>query len=1002
MKKTLLMLMMGLCVFGLYAQETFHTNGVRDERPQIYAFTGATIHVDHIRLIENATLLVEKGKIKAVGTSVNIPKGAVVKDLRGKHIYPAFIELYAQYGLDGKSAQPRRGRGGMPQMESSEDGAYNWNEAIKASYNASEDFTVDTKDAEAMRKLGFGAVLSHKHDGIVRGTGTLVSLAEDKENLVILKDKASTHFSFNKGTSTQDYPSSLMGSIALLRQTYLDAQWYNSQDKMFDHSLKAFNEINRLPAFFEAEDKLTVLRADKIGDEFGIRYIVRGSGDEYQIAADIKKANVPLIIPVVYPEAYDVEDPLDAANVGLDDMKHWEMATHNARILAEHGVEFAFTTNGLRDKKVFLKEVKKAIEAGLSEADAIKALTSIPAGLLGMQQQLGTLESGKLANFIITSGSPFEDKTTLYENWVQGRPFIMHDTDQHDLRGNWELKIANKNYTMEVSGELEKQAFKIIINDSTKLDVKSKINRSLITLSFAGKDEDGKTRLSGSIHGQELNGTGELPNGNEVKWSAQYKSALEDTDEKEKDNEKDEKEGIGKLIYPFVAYGNTEKPIAETILIKNTTVWTNEAEGKLENTDVLIKDGKIAQVGKNISASGVREINGTGKHLTPGIIDEHSHIAISRGVNESAQSSTIEVRIQDVINSEDINIYRQLSGGVVASQLLHGSANAIGGQAAFIKLKWGYSPEEMHAKWAAPFVKFALGENVKQSNWGDMRTVRFPQTRMGVEQVFEDAFTRAREYDEQWKAYNGLAKKAKATATPPRRDLELEALAEILNGTRFISCHSYVQSEINMLIKVAERHNFTVNTFTHILEGYKVADKMAAHGVGGSTFADWWAYKMEVQDAIPYNANLMHNQGVTTAINSDDAEMGRRLNQEAAKSIKYGGMSEQDALKMVTLNPAKLLRVDNRMGSIKVGKDADVVLWTDHPLSVYAKAEKTIIEGIVFFDLDKDEEVQKTIQEERARLIRKMNGEKKAGKPTRRPSPRYYHQWECEHIMHQY
>jgi imidazolonepropionase-like amidohydrolase len=285
---------------------------------------------------------------------------------------------------------------------------------------------------------------------------------------------------------------------------------------------------------------------------------------------------------------------------------------------------------------------------------------------------------------------------------------------------------------------------------------------------------------------------------------------------------------------------------------------------------------------------------------------------------------------------------------------------------------------------APQFIKFALGENVKQSNWGDDFRIRYPQTRMGVEQVYLDAFSRAKEYESEWKKYRAQPKGDVA----PRRDLRLEALNEILKGTRFITCHSYQQGEINMLMKVADSMGFKVNTFTHILEGYKVADKMKKHGVGASSFSDWWAYKYEVMEAIPYNGAILHNSGITVAYNSDDAEMARRLNQEAAKAVKYGNVSEEEALKFVTLNPARLLHIDNRVGSIKEGKDADVVLWSQHPLSVYASVDKTFIDGICYYDKVRDEEMRKTIATERARLLRKMNIEKnKAGsssgsKPT--------------------
>lgn len=449
-----------------------------------------------------------------------------------------------------------------------------------------------------------------------------------------------------------------------------------------------------------------------------------------------------------------------------------------------------------------------------------------------------------------------------------------------------------------------------------------------------------------------------------------------------------------------MAYGWDSIPPPTQILIKNATVWTNEAEGILKNTDVLIRDGKIIKVGKilDVVDKTTRVIDGTGKHVTSGIIDEHSHIAISGGVNEGSHAVTAEVSIADVVNPDDINIYRQLAGGVTTSQLLHGSANPIGGRSAIIKLKWGRSAEEMKIDGADGFIKFALGENVKQSNWGEQYSIRYPQTRMGVEQVFYDAFYRARAYENAWKEYNLNAKKSKVPIDPPRKDLQLEVLLEILNAKRFITCHSYVQSEINMLMHVADSMGFKINTFTHILEGYKVADKMKKHGVHASTFADWWAYKFEVVDAIPYNAAILASVGVITGINSDDAEMARRLNQEAAKAIKYGGMSEEEAWKLVTLNPAKMLHLDNRMGSIKIGKDADIVIWSDNPLSVYAKVEYTLIEGLIYFDAKKDLLLREYIQQERLRLIAKMITAKQSGAATQAPVKREQLMYHCETI----
>ena len=426
-----------------------------------------------------------------------------------------------------------------------------------------------------------------------------------------------------------------------------------------------------------------------------------------------------------------------------------------------------------------------------------------------------------------------------------------------------------------------------------------------------------------------------------------------------------------------MAYGLEQQPEQKSILFKNATVWTNESRGVINNCDVAIQNGKILSVGQDLSTNIFKNknfeiIDLTGKHITCGIIDEHSHIAISGGVNESGQAVTSEVRIGDVINANDINIYRQLAGGVTTAQLLHGSANPIGGQSAVIKLRWGQLAGKLKFKKAKPFIKFALGENVKQSNWGDDKTTRFPQTRMGVEQIVFDRFIQARQYEKEWKEYERMSSWKKKKTPQPRKDLELDALVEILNKKRFITCHSYIQSEINMLMHIADSLGFQINTFTHILEGYKVADKLKAHGANASTFSDWWAYKYEVNDAIPYNASLLLKMGVNTSVNSDDAEMGRRLNQEAAKLVKYGGISQEEAWKSVTLNPAKMLHIDQYVGSLRKNKDADIVIWSYNPLSMYSIVEQTYIDGRCYFDIETDLDHREKIKKETARLLKKL------------------------------
>ncbi|WP_225975272.1 amidohydrolase [Anseongella ginsenosidimutans] len=666
------------------------------------------------------------------------------------------------------------------------------------------------------------------------------------------------------------------------------------------------------------------------------------------------------------------------------------------------GLRFALTSEGA--EKDFWKNLRKAVSCGLSKEQALRSLTEVPAGLIGMEAQLGTLEEGKLANFIITSSELFDEDNVIYENWVRGNRYQVNDLDFPDIRGVYELQVNGvPEMEMTVSGSPVDPEIQIKAGSEEAKGVFSRTGDLFSLLVNLEEAAGGTLRLNGLIAGHnssgnapsgqgplKLEGQATLPGGETAAWSAMRTGDAEDA-KAEKEKDETGPRSPGAVIYPFLAYGREEPPRQEKVLIRNATVWTNEAEGILENADVLVANGKIAAVGQGLNAGGAKVIDAGGKHLTPGIVDEHSHIAATRGINEAGQAVSSEVRIGDVINSEDIDIYRQLAGGVTTSHILHGSANPIGGQTQLIKLRWGMGPEALKFEGADGFIKFALGENVKQSNWGDNQTTRFPQTRMGVEQVMMDASQRAREYE-----------KARADGGNVRRDLELDALVEILNDERFITCHSYVQSEIAMLMQVADSMDFRVNTFTHILEGYKVADKMKAHGAAGSTFSDWWAYKMEVKDAIPYNAAIMHKMGILTGINSDDAEMARRLNQEAAKAVKYGGLSEEEALKLVTLNPAKMLHIDDRVGSIKAGKDADLVIWTENPLSIYARVEKTFVDGIAYYDAAQDSLMRQEVRKERVRLTREMLNVKHNGGKTRKPAPEkkvYYH---CEDVFDEF
>lgn len=994
------------------AQETFPVNGIADNRNTSYAFTNCTIVKDAQTIIQNGTLIIREGNIVNIGKGISIPTESVIINCKGKFIYPSFIDAYSDYGMPQKQVS-----GGMnnmadyfrtQQISTNQKGAFGWNQAIKSDVDAVNIFTVDDSKAKQLREIGFGAVITHQKDGIIRGTGTAVTLNNKKENLVIIKEKVCVNNSFNKGSSSQNYPSSLMGSTALLRQNYNDAIWYKNNNKPTDRegvnlNLKQINENWNLPQVFDpierGIDLWNVVRADRIGDEFGIQYIIKATGKEYQRIKEVAATKAPLILTLNYPQAQDVEDPNDARLVSLADLKNWELAPTNAGVIEKAGITFCISSAELKDYRSFLLNIKKAIENGLSEKAALEGLTKNPAQLMGIYDKVGSLENGKMANFIITNGPIFSEKTNILQNWVQGEKYGVKDELWNNINGTYNLTInngnENTNYILQVKNNntaylINKDTFNTKFSYDGKY-VKIICNSSLKKTELKGKQNTITTfTLSGFTNEKSWNGNGKDSLGNMITWTASLeKEAANDQDSiKAKRNIK-----LSNTIYPFTAFGVTEDkiPKSENILIKNATVWTSEKEGILKETDVLIKNGKIVKIAKNINDINAKTIDATGKHLTAGIIDEHSHIACA-SINEGGQSVTSEVRIQDNLNPDDINIYRQLSGGVTTSHILHGSANTIGGQTQLIKLRWGVNDEELKFKGSDLFIKFALGENVKRTSQASGNT-RFPDTRMGVEQVLIDAFTRAKEYEASIK--EAEEKKKEGIKINIRKDLELDALVEIMNRKRFITCHSYVASEILSTMRVAENFGFKINTFTHILEGYKVADRMKEHGASASTFSDWWAYKNEVQDAIPYNAAIMHKVGLNVAINSDDAEMARRLNQEAAKTIRYGDISEEDALKMITINPAKMLHVEDKVGSIKEGKDADVVIWNDNPLSIYAMSLYTIVDGTIYFDRNKDVQLRKDVKEERNRIINKMIGEKKTGGITIPVSPSFRYINNC-------
>ena len=991
---TLLLVLIGRTEF-LFGQFRLPQARLSDEKSYSFLLYNATIVPSPGVKMEASSIYVKDGKIAAIGKNLVVPDGIVKIDAGTAWVFPSFIDLFSSHGMQGaKAASGDRGYPGSPQYDSNRPGVFLWNQCLKPELDASSLIQENAAEAEDLRKLGFAYVAASPRDGIIRGTSCLFSLGEGDFGKRLLKSRLFPGLSFQKGSSTQQYPSSQMGAIALLRQTFLDADWYAGQTgAVLGPGMEALQRCRKMTWVFETTQKYEILRASAIAKEFGLSLLIKARGDEYQRLNEVKAAGFPLLVSLQFPEMPDVEDPMDAGIIGLSDLKHWELAPWNASMLAAKKIPFAFTLADLKDQKSFLTQLRKTIECGLSEEDALAALTTTPAKLAGVSDRIGQLVPGADASFILASGNLFKAGSRLLDHYVCGRRFAVSPESDGGKAGQFRLNISgDSSLLLRVLRRDGKADFVVMVNDTQKVQASGQLEPGRIVFSASLKQLDTAARLQftgwTSATGYQGWMTG-LPSGRKS-WTARLMQPIKDSISPEKPVLKDKP---GEIWYPFQAYGKPGSAAGpDSWMLRNATVWTNEKEGILKDCDVLVKNGKIAAIGKDLPpAPGTSEIDGTGKHITAGIIDEHSHIAISKGVNEGSSTTSMEVRIGDVVEADDVNIFRHLAGGVTAVQQLHGSANAIGGQSSLIKMRWGSSPEEMKIQGAPGFIKFALGENVKQSNWGDFNTTRYPQTRMGVEQLYFDAFGKAKEYMKERDAAGKIKK-------PFHKDLKLETLAEILEKKRFITCHSYVQSEINMLMHVGDSMGFKVNTFTHILEGYKVADKMKKHGSGASTFSDWWAYKMEVQDAIPYNAALMQQHGLTVAINSDDAEMATRLNQEAAKTIKYGGVSEEEAMKMVTLNPAKLLHLDDRMGSIKTGKDADLVIWTDNPLTMTARAEKTFVDGVKRYDLLELTALESSIQFEKQRLIQKILKLKQGGQPAFPAQMKVPRLWHCEDL----
>ncbi len=953
-----------LILHGAVFSQTARQFGLRQNTPQVFAFTNADIVTEPGRIQSNATLVIRDGIIEAIGRRVDIPADATVIDMTGKTIYPGFIDMFANYGL--------------PQPEGEEH--IHWNAQIRSHYSSAKNFRPDADKSSNLRSQGFVAVHTLPEHGLLSGYGSVTSLGEGEANHQIIRPDFTQALSFRRSMAMgRGYPTSGMGTVALVRQTMYDADWYAEAHNAFsanrtlqrpetNHALEALSLARQqsVPFVVEAENELWFLKAIEIADEFGLNIWVRGSGREYRRLDAIRQTGKPIILPINFPSAPNLATPEQSMNVSLEALRHWYLAPENPSKIAQAGLTMALTAHGSGDQ--FMKNLRTAVERGLKKEDALAALTTTPARLLGISDSYGSLSRGKVASFIIADGDIFEQQSNIEQVWIDGKKFQIKPL-RDDARGKWLVQGGEGlgGAIVHIEGTTDRLRGTITLEEkSTRLiRVRMENNRLVLAFSADSLGLQGVYRMSANLAENELLGVGEGHQSNYFAWSANRTEPAR----AEQQRQRTPKSPLQlPTRYPSMEFGLASQPEqVRNVLIRNATIWTQGPEGIMENADMLVTNGKIAQLGYNIAAPrGAVIIDAAGRHVTPGLIDPHIHASIAAGVNETGDAITSETRITDVMDGDNVWIYRLLAGGITSATLFHGSANPIGGQNAVIKMRWGLLPDGLLIEDATPGLKMALGENVKRSMG------RYPSSRQGTEQIIRDAFQAAVEYGEARERWT-----RNRSGIPVRRDLTLEPILEVIKGDRLAYVHAYRQDEMLMMLRVAEDFGFTVGTFEHGLEGYKIADELREHGAAAVVWSDWSAFKVESYDGILHNAKLLNDVGVLTTLHSDNTQLSTRMNWEAAKTMRTG-VSEIDAMNFITLNPAKVMGIDHRTGSLEPGKDADFVIWNGHPMSTFSTPDQTWVDGRKYFDRDEDMVLREQVKQERALLISRILEEQQA------------------------
>ena len=978
-----------LLASALDAQQSSRTEPVtalRDNGSGYHALVGARVVTAPGQVLQNATIVIRNGLIVSVGANQAAPAGARVWDLKGQTVYPGFIDAHADLGVGEVPA------GG-------DVGPTHWNPQVRAWYSSSSTFRDDSTRRRSLRSLGFGTALVVPKQGIFRGKGSVVNLSEAGPRERLLRPDLVQSVGFQRSFQLGGgYPNSAMGTVALMKQTFMDAEWYIRAWAAYERSgrsilppetseaLAALGAAvqGRQPVLFQAGSEEEYLRAHAIATEFKLTPWFRGSGDEYRLVDLLKGRTQPLIIPLNFPDAPEVSNPEAALNVSLGQLRHWYLAPTNAAQLAAANVPFAITTDGLSSLNQFLPNLRIAVSRGLAPDKALAALTTTPAGWLGIERTHGTIAPGKVANLVIADGDLFTEEASVQDVWVQGTRYGVTRAPQVDPRGTWNITTDAAgafDATLRIEGPINRVRGTIELANRRPINLASAriiTETGRLEATFDGEPlgYQGTILLTGSVRGEEFFGWMSLPNGDDPAYRGTRTEAFEGAARGTVASRVPAVELP--WLRPSMEFGRATPPEQPAVvLVRNATVWTSGPQGRLENADLLVRAGKIVQVGQRLTAPrGAVEIDGTGKHVTPGLIDPHTHTGVS-AVNESGFAIVPEVRMGDVLTHNNVWMYRQLAGGLTTQMIKHGSANPIGGENVFVKNRWGSLPDQLRLENAPRTVKFALGENPKRS------PTRYPNTRMGVQEIIRDHFLAARDYKAEWDRWNADRTKA---GIPPRRDLRMESLVDILEQRLLVSSHGYRADEFLALVRLAEEFDFRVQTLQHGVEAYKIATELKNSGVAAVVWSDWGAFKLESYDATNYNARLLLEAGVLTSLHSDDAEISTRMNWEAGKLLR-SGVDEVTALQTVTINAARAIAIGDRVGSLEPGKDADFVIWNGNPLSQFTKAEQTWVDGRRYFSLEEDAQLRAEVERQRNVLIQAvLAASAPAGPSTTRPA----------------